>query len=346
MKIANSSIRMEASHAEVSRREVRESLRAWIGPRRPDFEGNGASTPLPSATVEVSAAARSAQSADASKETTGDAEAAPAELRLIKAMVEMLTGRRIKLVTTHDIGGEVAAPDVADPQQAPAGRAAGWGVEYDYRESRDEIEHTAYAAEGVVRTADGREIRFNIAFSMDRAWHEESSLSLRAGDGRRKDPLVLNFDGQAAQLSAARFRFDLDGDGTVEDIPLLGSGSGYLALDLNGDGRITSGTELFGPRSGDGYSELEQYDADGNRWIDENDPVFERLLIWSPAADGGGKLETLKARHVGALSLDRLATPFELRGPGNASLGAVRSSGVYLAEDGRAGTMQQIDLTV
>lgn len=334
---------MESGHAEVSHRQVRESLRAWVGPRRPDFEGGG----QPSALVEVSTAARATQSAEAEavEDAAEEAENSP-ELQLIKSMVEMLTGRRIRVVSAADIRGDVDAPEVQDPKQASARGNASWGVEYDYHESRDEAEHTAFSAQGIARTADGREIRFDLQLAMARVWHEESNVSLRAGDGRRKDPLVLNFDGKAAELSATRFRFDLDADGTAEDVPLLGGGSGYLALDLNGDGKITSGAELFGPHSGDGYAELEKYDADGNRWIDENDAVFGCLRIWSPAADTGGTLATLQQRNIGALSLDRLATPFELRSPGNDSLGAVRSSGVYLTEDGQAGTTQQIDLTV
>lgn len=343
MKIANASLQMESGHAEVSHRQVRESLRTWVGPRRPDFEGENP----PSALVDVSAAARASQSAEvkAVEDADGEAESSP-ELQLIKSMIEILTGRQIRVFSAADIRGGVEAPEVQDPKRPPARGNAGWGVEYDYHASLDEAEHTAFSAQGIVRTADGREIRFDLNLSMKRVWHEESSVSLRAGDGRRKDPLVLNFDGKAAELSSTRFRFDLDADGAAEEVPLLGHGSGYLALDLNGDGKITSGAELFGPQSGDGYADLAKYDADGNRWIDENDVVFERLRIWSPTAEGGGTLATLQQRNVGALSLDRLSTPFELRTTSNDSLGAVRSSSIYLTEDGQAGTTQQIDLMV
>lgn len=338
MKIASASLQMESSHAALSRHEVRESLRAWVGPKRPDFEGSA----LPAARVDISNTARAAQAGEAAdvKDAAEKAEGAP-ELRLIKAMVEMLTGRRIRIVSADDIRPEADAP------AAPAARNnAGWGVEYDRHESLDEVEQTAFSAGGVVRTADGREIRFDLRLAMERSWHEESNVSLRAGDGRRKDPLVLNFDGAAAELSSVRFRFDLDADGSAEDVPLLKGGSGYLALDLNGDGKINSGAELFGTQSGDGFADLAKYDTDGNQWIDENDAVFERLRIWSPSAEGSGGLETLRERGVGALYLGHLATPFELRAAGNESLGAVRASGIYLAEDGRAGTLQQIDLTV
>ena len=40
------------------------------------------------------------------------------------------------------------------------------------------------------------------------------------------------------------------------------------------------------------------------------------------------------------------AVPFELRGNGNADLGAVGASGVWLGENGKAGSLQEIDLTV
>lgn len=343
MKIADASLQMESAHAAVSRREVRESLRAWAGPRRPDFEGRAA----PSALVAVSEAARASEAADsqAVKDAATEAAGSPG-LQLIKSMIEMLTGRRIRVITAEDLGAEVEAADVTDANRAPARGNAGWGVEYDYHESLDEAEQTTFSAQGVVRSEDGREIRFDLAFAMNRAWHEESSQSLRAGDARRKDPLVVNFNGSKAELSPARFHFDLDADGSAEELPLLGGGSGYLALDLNGDGKINSGAELFGAKSGDGFAELARHDADGNHWIDENDAIFDRLRIWSPADEGNGTLTTLQQRDVGALYLGRLATPFELRTAVNDSLGALRSSGVFLTEDGQPGTLQQIDLTV
>lgn len=349
MRIDNASVQMESRHAEPSRHEVRESLRAWIGPRRPDFEGieQAGRLNLPSAVVDVSEAARAIEVAEAEavQDAAQEAEHSP-ELLLIKAMIEMLTGQRIRTLSAKGIHGEAEPAQLQDPHQAPAQGSAGWGVEYDYHESRDEVEQTTFSAAGVIRTTDGKEIAFSIELAMARAWHEETNVSLRAGDGRRKDPLVLNFDGTAAELSSERFRFDLDADGAVDDVPLLAGGSGYLALDIDGDRRISSGAELFGPQSGDGYADLAKYDADGNQWIDENDAVFDRLRVWVPAAEGNGSQASLREHHVGALYLGHLTTPFELRGAGNDSLGAMRSSGVFLTEAGEAGALQQIDLTV
>ena len=82
------------------------------------------------------------------------------------------------------------------------------------------------------------------------------------------DPLVINLDGNIAELSDQTFLFDLDGDGEMDEISELSAKSGFLALDKNGDGTINDGTELFGTRSGNGFQDLSAYDTDHNGFID------------------------------------------------------------------------------
>ena len=193
----------------------------------------------------------------------------------------------------------------------------------------------------------GKAIDFTLALSMTRSYSEQSNVSVTLGDARaKKDPLVLNFDGTAAQLTSQRFEFDLDSDGQNEEINSLASGSGFLALDNNGDGKINNGSELFGAKSGDGFADLATLDADHNGWIDENDAAFNRLLVWSKDAAGKDQIQTLKEANVGAISLAHVATPFDIKDEVNALQGDIRSSGVFLRENGTAGTLQQIDLTV
>jgi hypothetical protein len=237
---------------------------------------------------------------------------------------------------------------VADLPRNPnegSGRA-GFGVELDVRASYVEFERTRFEAQGVVQTADGQTIRFELEFSMERLYAESLDLQFRAGDARLKDPLVLDFAGPAAALSNTRFAFDFDSDGQVEQIPMLAGGRGFLAFDRDNNGRIDDGRELFGPASGDGFAELSALDADFNGWIDEADPAFEQLRIWRPAEHGHGSLDTLARAGVGALYLGRVETPFDLRGANNETLGMMRTSSIYLREDGGAGTVSQIDLSV
>ena len=364
MKIDSASYSLNSSHLATSHDEVQESLHMWAGNRRPDFEAH---TGREASTVSLSPAARAAflgnlrplanaplAQPDAAATDAGpiaDAtDAAPSDpfLWLIISMVEMLTGRQVHVFSAQDMQPQHAPPAVADPHSAAAQQApqpVGFGIEYDYRAVHQESEQTQVSAQGVVKTADGREIVFTLDLSMTRNYSEATTVSVRAGDAVRKDPLVLNFNGTAAQLSDRRFSFDLYGNGAKENLAVLTSGSGYLAIDRNGNGQIDSGSELFGPATGTGFGELTALDSDGNGWIDENDAAFDKLRVWSPDAEGKGTLETLTTRKVGAIALGHVASPFELHGTANSDLGAVAASGLFLAEDGRAGSVQEIDLT-
>jgi hypothetical protein len=54
----------------------------------------------------------------------------------------------------------------------------------------------------------------------------------------------------------------------------------------------------------------------------------------------------LGKRGVGAIYLGHVATPFDLKDDNNQLLGQVRSSGLYLDEEGKTGTVQQVDLVI
>ncbi|MDP2795354.1 MAG: hypothetical protein Q8O25_14955 [Sulfurisoma sp.] len=365
MKIASSDLFLRSEHAAVARWERSETLRAWAGSTRPDFEGSREANDrrlLPSAAVmRISDAARalatSPNPAPGQPPVSGEAQAIEAAadavendpfLQLVRSMVEMLTGRPVRVFAVSELSRQVEASSEMARATAAASpdRRSGYGIEYDFHSVYEEMEVAQFSAEGMIRTADGAEISFELDLTMTRQYREETNVSLRAGDAVRKDPLVLNFGGTAAQLSNQNFRFDLDNDGRAEELPLFASASGYLVLDLDHNGKIDSGAELFGPATNSGFAELARHDDDGNGWIDESDRVFDRLQVWTPAAGNAGKLAGLRELGIGALALAHVATPFELRGEANSDLGAVRASGVWLAEFGGTGTIQEIDLSL
>ena len=353
MKIASSALQLESSHTKSQHHEIRESLRMWAGDRRPDFENSGQTVrSQPSAAVQISDDAKAAQSSEASaiQDSLEAAENDPM-LRLIRAMISMLTGRDVNVFDASELNVDNTAPNLESPNQAPVvpsqQQQAGYGVEYDYRESYSESEQTTFNAVGVIRTEDGKEIKFDFSLSMARSYREESNVSIRLGDARqKKDPLVINFGGNAAQLTSQRFKFDLDANGQTEDINFVAGGSGFLALDRNSDGKINDGSELFGAKTGNGFAELSELDADKNGWIDENDAAYSELRVWTKDGAGKDQLSTLKQANVGAISLAHVATPFDLKNVQNELQGEIRSSGIYLQENGAAGTIQQVDLTV
>lgn len=290
----------------------------------------------------------SAEAKEEAEARPEDADLSP-ELRMLRLILEKLFGVTLRPCPRPATEGAPCTQDGARSSEslseADTQGEVGWGLEYDLMETHYESEQTAFRAEGIIRTTDGREIRFRFGLTMSREWLQETDIHVRAGNAAQ-DPLVLNFDGSAAELSAIPFAFDLDADGEEEQIASLGAGSGFLALDLNHDGRINDGSELFGPRSGDGFADLAQHDHDGNGWIDENDAIYAQLRIWQPQTSGLASLTTLRERGVGAIYLGRAATLFDLRDGQNNALGQVVSSGVFLHEDGSVGSMQQVNLVI
>jgi hypothetical protein len=321
--------RLSASHSQVAISSAgREKLAQEDIPRllvpKPD---TGTKTPADKDGAQVVAPqANAADEASFNQQLDNDPR-----LTLLRMAIESLTGHKVQM-----LGGEMRDPSKASSDV---------GAIYERHETRSEFEQTDFSARGKVSTADGREIGFSIQLSMSRAYVEQIDITVRYGSAL-KDPLVLNFSGTAAELGDTRFSFDLDGDGRSESLRTLASGSGYLVFDRDGDGKVKDGSELFGARSGDGFGELAALDDDGNGWIDENDAAWTKLGVWTKDAAGGDILRSLKDAGVGAIGLQHIDTPFSVKDDNNKLLAQIRSTGVFLKENGGVGTVQKIDLAV
>ncbi|HEX6642854.1 MAG TPA: hypothetical protein VF215_17180, partial [Thermoanaerobaculia bacterium] len=85
--------------------------------------------------------------------------------------------------------------------------------------------------------------------------------------------------------------FDLDADGEAERIGWTAADSGlaFLSIDLNANGAIDDGAELFGigtlipggVRASNGFEALRQYDTNGDRVLDAADAHWSSLLLWT-----------------------------------------------------------------
>ncbi len=211
---------------------------------------------------------------------------------------------------------------------------------YEYREIN-------FNTVGTVRCADGRTVDFNLKVSASKEFaakyeHEVNWSALNYGD-----PLVINLDGDMADVSDVMVRFDLDNDGKAENIRNISSGSGFLALDKDDNGLIDNGGELFGAKSGNGFGDLSAFDEDGNGWIDEGDSIFNKLKILYLDSNGTQRTYTLAEKGVGALCLLNVASEYEMgeaSGVMGEAGGVIRKTGLFLYENGNAGTLQQVDL--
>lgn len=254
--------------------------------------------------------------------------------RLVRLIIEAMTGRTLELSTLTDgmsLSDSLPAPSSlefspVDVLEMPV-------LEEFRREIREE--GASFLAEGVVQTADGREIRFSV-----NQMHQHQEITETATEIRLVDPLMVALDGPV-DLTARKFSFDLDVDGYEEEISIPANGVGFLFLDKNGNGKLDDGSELFGPQSGDGFADLEAFDADGNGWIDTGDPVFAKLRIWHPEDGTDGAGVSASSAGLGAIGLMRVATDTDI---GADRGGRLRTTGVVLTEDGNVGTVHHVDL--
>jgi len=202
---------------------------------------------------------------------------------------------------------------------------------------KEEGERLSYNVDGIVKTKDGQEIDINIALKLSRDFIRNYDKNLVFSD-----PLVINYNAQTAQLSDTKFAFDIDTDGLPDQISMLRSGSGYLSLDRNGDGKINNGNELFGTKSGDGFADLASHDNDKNNWIDENDAIFNKLRIWIKDSNNEDKLLGLGEVGIGAIYLVNNDTKFTLTNETGIA-GQLKQSSIFIKENGDVGIIQNID---
>jgi hypothetical protein len=333
MRIESSAIQISSSHSLQNLHQQSESLRVWVD--QPSLT-KAAISPLPCNPEQESS----------SQDKPREPEECHPKLFLMKKIIEAFTGKKIKEIRADFIHDEPRPACASSPgSAAPLSREAkrvGWGINYEFHESFAESEATTVSAAGRVTIADGQEIRFEMAFTLSRTFTQDTAISLRAGDALT-DPLILRFTGTPSYLTDQRFNFDLNADGKDEQLPLLAQGSAFLAFDRNGDHQVNNGTELFGPRTGNGFAELSRLDETGDGWIDEADAGYGSLFVWNPG-DGSEILSSLKDAGIGAISTQPVRSAFSLKDDSNSLIGQIQKSGLYLTESGQPGLIQQLDL--
>ncbi len=266
------------------------------------------------------------------------------ELEKMRRIMEDVMAR-LEQVTSRGCRCRLSRIDHVYVRSIPQ-RLTAWEFSETRTASYQESEQTRVSAGGTVKTADNREIDFSLDMTMARSFVREEYFTRTETGYALVDPLIIHSGMAAPRLAGSRFAFDLDLDGETEDLPLPEPGTGFLSLDLNGDGKINDGKELFGPATGDGFGELAAHDLDQNDWIDENDPVFDQLTLWEQAESGGMVLTRIRDAGIGAIYLAGIASPFDLTSANNDLLARVSKTSIALTEAGEVLPVQEMDYTV
>jgi hypothetical protein len=134
-------------------------------------------------------------------------------------------------------------------------------------------------------------------------------------------PIVLDLTGNGISTTSAAqgVNFDLTGTGHSAKVGWTSANEGLLAIDLNHNGVIDNGSELFGSgmimangtRAANGYQAMAQYDTNGDGKLDAGDAQFKDLRVWVDANHDGkteaGELKTLAELGITSIDLHGLA---------------------------------------
>jgi hypothetical protein len=112
--------------------------------------------------------------------------------------------------------------------------------------------------------------------------------------------------------------FDLQATGMKQRVGWIAKGTGLLALDVNGNGVIDNGRELFGDftklKSGalaaNGYDALADHDTNKDGMIDKNDRVYKRLMVWTDD-NGDGITQKGELHKLTELGISGVSVKFE-----------------------------------
>ncbi|MFD1745353.1 DUF5801 repeats-in-toxin domain-containing protein [Rhizobium helianthi] len=167
-----------------------------------------------------------------------------------------------------------------------------------------------YTLKDVGRFFEGKPITEYVKIAVD-----GKSYNIRPVIGT--DPIVLDLHHTGFHFSGAHdgVSFDINADGKADQVAWT-SKNGILALDVNGNGKIDNGSEIFTPsfaggNHAGGLAALATLDSNGDGTIDAKDDAFSKLSIWEDANHNGindeGEVYSLASRGVASISLSSTA---------------------------------------
>jgi VCBS repeat-containing protein len=160
------------------------------------------------------------------------------------------------------------------------------------------------------------------------------------------DPIILDLDKNGFALSsiADGVTFDINADGKADQIAWT-SDDGILAYDVDGNGVIDNGSEVFTPdfnggTFASGMAALASLDGNGDGKIDGGDAAFDELKVWIDANNNGisdeGELSSLSDHDVASISLTTDQTGGEEDGQ------TIFAEGEFTFEDGSTGNFVEV----
>ena len=134
-----------------------------------------------------------------------------------------------------------------------------------------------------------------------------------------RSPLVVDLDGDGTIETISTdggIHFDFDNNQKIENSGWIGRNEGFLVRDLNGNGQIDNGTELFGnhtllqngKNAVNGFEALKDLDSNGNGIFDSEDEAWNEVKVWRDSNTNArvdeGELLTLEQAGIESINLN------------------------------------------
>ncbi len=130
-------------------------------------------------------------------------------------------------------------------------------------------------------------------------------------------PLVVDLDGDGVETTTEEngVYFDHDNNGFAEKTAWVGKDDGLLVRDINNNGQIDDGTELFGNNSvlsngqkaANGFEALKDLDSNEDGIFNNSDTAWNQIKVWKDANSNGivdeGELLTLEQANISSINL-------------------------------------------
>jgi len=164
-------------------------------------------------------------------------------------------------------------------------------------------------------------------------------------------PIILDLNNNGIETTSVKqgAYFDHANDGFAEQTGWVGANDGLLVRDLNDNGKIDNGSELFGnetslangTKAANGFEALKALDSNGDNQINADDVAFTSLNIWIDS-NGDGFSRASELFSLTAAGITAISTTYSNSDVVDAQGNAHRQLGTYTRADGSQAAAEDV----
>ena len=208
-------------------------------------------------------------------------------------------------------------------------------------------------AQKIIATAKGPTMR-RALYYYDNACHTDPyspDRNLFTTATTTRSPLAIDIDGdgiETVSLADGTY-FDHDANGFAEQTGWAASDDGLLVRDINNDGIINDGKELFGDqtilsngqKASNGFQALSELDENKDGKIDTNDSAYSQLKIWQDV-DGDGYSSSDELISLSDAGVASINTGYTNTNITDANGNTIKQAGSFTKSDGTTGNASDV----